>query len=394
MSHPDPEPSEQSRELFRLVVEDVEDFAVYTKDLDGRVLSWNPGVERLLGYAEGEWVGRHISIIFTPEDLAQGELDQELKAALAEGRSEDQRWHVRKDGSRFWSNGLLMLLRDGSGRPRAFAKIMRDDTARHVAVEELRRARDELERRVEERTRELSEMTQTLLGEVKERMAAESQARVLLRGVIGAQEAERRRVARDLHDNLGQQLTGLKLKLDSLKGRCGTQPELCGEVEQAQEMLKRLDAEVDFLAWELRPAALDQLGLPAAVETFVREWSTHFRIPAEFQALGLGDARLAPEVETNLYRVAQEALNNICKHAGARNVAVLLERRDDQVVLVVEDDGKGFDPGGAVEGERGMGLLNMRERAEQVGGALEIESGPVAGTTLYARVPARYADAE
>ena len=126
-----PEPSEQSRELFRLVVENVRDFAVYTKGLDGRILSWNPGVERLLGYAEAEWVGRHISSIFTPEDLAQGGLDQELQTALEHGRSEDQRWHVRKDGSRFFANGLLMLLRDEAGRPRAFAKIMRDDTARH-----------------------------------------------------------------------------------------------------------------------------------------------------------------------------------------------------------------------------------------------------------------------
>jgi PAS domain S-box-containing protein len=382
-----PEPSEQSRELFRVVVENVRDFAVYTKGLDGHTLSWNPGVERLLGYAEDEWVGRHISIIFTPEDLAQGALDSELKTALEQGRSEDRRWHVRKDGSRFRSSGLLMLLRDEAGRPRAFAKIMRDDTARHRAEEELARARDELERRVEERTSELAELTGVLLGEVKEREAAEARARELLRRIVNVQELERHRVARDLHDNLGQQLTGLSLKLSHLRQMCGEQTELCGEVERAQEMLRRLDEEVDFLAWELRPAALDMLGLPAAVATYVREWSEHYRISAEFHSVGLEGVRPAPEVEINLYRVAQEALNNVYKHAGARNVAVLLERRDDHMVLVVEDDGKGFYPGRAIEGERGMGLLNMRERAEQVGGTLEIESEPGAGTTVYARAP-------
>jgi PAS domain S-box-containing protein len=387
MSSTNPELSEQSRELFRLVVENVRDFAVYTKSLDGHTLSWNPGVERLLGYSEDEWVGLHISVIFTPEDLARGGLDWELKTALEHGRAEDQRWHVRKDGSRFWANGLLTLLRDEAGRPCAFAKIMRDDTARHRAEEEARRARDELEQRVEERTRELSELTEVLLDAVKERKAAEAQARELLRRIVDVQEIERRRVARDLHDNLGQQLTALNLKLSYLRQMCGERAELCGEVEEAQAMLKRLDEEVDFLAWELRPASLDVLGLPAAVGTFVREWSEHYGIGAEFHAVGFDGLRLKPEAEINLYRVAQEALNNVSKHAGARNVAVLLERRDDHVVLVVEDDGEGFNPGRSVEGERGMGLLNMRERAEQVGGALEIESEPGAGTTVYACVP-------
>src|SRR5215204_3938122 len=365
MSSRNPEPSGQSMELFRLVVENVEDFAVYTKDLGGHVLSWNPGVGRLLGYSEEEWVGRHVSVIFTPEDLAQGALDWELRTALEHGRAEDQRWHVRKDGTRFWANGLLMLLRDDAGEPRAYAKILRDDTARHRAEEELRHSRDELERRVMERTAELSEMTQALLGEVKERKAAENQVRELLRRVIDAQEVERRRVALDLHDNPGQQLTALRLKLEHLKMMCGERPGLCGEVGRAQEMHKRLDAEVDFLAWELRPAALDTLGLTAAVHTFVREWSEHYGIPAEFHCVGLGDARLAPEVEVNLYRVAQEAVNNVYKHADATGVAVLLERHDGHVVLVVEDDGKGIDPGMALGGERGMGLLNMRERVEQ-----------------------------
>ncbi len=379
--------SEQSAELFRLVVENVEDFAVYTKSLDGHTLSWNPGVERLLGYTERDWVGRHVSVIFTPEDLERGELDKEMRLALAEGRSEDQRWHVRKDGSRFFANGLLMLLRDESGEPHAFAKILRDDTARHTAEGGLRRAHDELERRVGERTRELTDSTQTLLGEVRERIAAEEQVRGLLRRVVDAQELERRRVARDLHDILGQQLTALGLKLELLKAKCGDRPDLCEEVEQARHMLRRLDEEVDFMSWELRPASLDQLGLPAALGTFVREWAGHTRVPAEFHAGGFEGARLAPEVETNLYRVAQEALNNTYKHAAAKSVAVQLQRRDGLVVLVVADDGKGFDPGAADAGGRAIGLLNMRERAEQVGGTLEIESEPGGGTTVYARVP-------
>ena len=381
------ETSEQSRELFRLVIENVEDIAVYTKDLEGRILSWNPGVERLLGYAEDEWVGRHISIIFAPEDLARGDLDREPRTALEKGRAEDRRWLVRKDGSRFWANGLLTLLRDEAGGPRAFAKILRDETERRLQREELQRAKDELERRVEERTSELQEMAGLLLEEAKERRAAEGRVRELLRRVIDTQEIERRRIARDLHDNLGQRLTALRLKLEALMGKCAGRPGLCEEVGRAQEMLRQLDSEVDFIAWELRPAGLDEVGLAAALENFVREWSEHYGLKADYQSTGLGGSRLAPEVEVNLYRIMQEALNNVYKHAAASRVGVLVERRDDQLVLIVEDDGRGITQDGAADRDRGMGLLSMRERAAQVGGTLEIESAPGAGTTVYARVP-------
>src|SRR3712207_5617879 len=95
------EVSRDSKELFRLVAENVRDFAVFATDLGGRILNWNPGVERLLGYAEEEWVGRHASIIFTPEDRERGEPEGEMETALREGRAEDKRWHLRKDGSRF-----------------------------------------------------------------------------------------------------------------------------------------------------------------------------------------------------------------------------------------------------------------------------------------------------
>jgi PAS domain S-box-containing protein len=235
-----PEPSEQSKELFRLVVEKVRDFAVYTKDLDGYILSWNPGVERLLGYAEDEWVGRHVSVIFTPGDLERGALDLELETALEKGCSEDQRWHVRKDGSRFWANGLLMLLRDEDGPPRAFAKIMRDDTARHRAEEELRRAHDELERRVGGAHERAGGVDREPAGRGRGAHGPEAQTKELLRRVVDVQEVERRRMARDLHDNLGQQLTALNLALASLREMCGERADLCGEVGRAQAMLNRI----------------------------------------------------------------------------------------------------------------------------------------------------------
>jgi PAS domain S-box-containing protein len=141
--------SEDSRELFRLIAENVRDFAVFMTDMEGRVLSWNPGVGSLLGYAEGEWVGLHSSVIFTPEDRERGEHLSEMETALREGRAEDKRWHVRSDGSRFWADGFLMLLRDGRGEARGFAKILRDDTEAKLTQERLRESEERFQRVVE-----------------------------------------------------------------------------------------------------------------------------------------------------------------------------------------------------------------------------------------------------
>ncbi|HEX9961900.1 MAG TPA: ATP-binding protein, partial [Pyrinomonadaceae bacterium] len=170
--------------------------------------------------------------------------------------------------------------------------------------------------------------------------------------------------------------------------------ELIDHLTQLQLIANRIDSEVDFLAWELRPSVLDDLGLVAALENFVKDWSRHFNIPAEFHQVGLDGRHLLPEIEINLYRIGQEALNNICKHAKkADNVSVLLERRDGTVSFIVEDNGDGFEPSEKAVftgDDRGMGLLGMKERAELVGGAIEIESAIGKGTTIFVRVPAQF----
>ncbi|MDQ1592638.1 MAG: hypothetical protein QOG71_3265 [Pyrinomonadaceae bacterium] len=128
----------RSEDLFRLIAERVEDFAVFAVDLDGMAASWNPGVEKLLGYSEAEFVGRDTSIIFTPEDNERGECRREMRVAAVEGRAEDRRWHVRQDGTRFWASGLLMALRDDAGALQGYAKILRDETAHKLTEDRLR----------------------------------------------------------------------------------------------------------------------------------------------------------------------------------------------------------------------------------------------------------------
>jgi PAS domain S-box-containing protein len=374
-----------SEERLRLLIESVTDYAIIIQDAEGRIEIWNPGAERLFGYTKAETIGQSIELIFTPEDRAKGAHLHEMTRAREKGHAADERWHMRKDGSRFYVSGVLTVLRDGALT--GYAKIARDLTESKRAEERLRLAHEELEQRVEERTRELGQVNEALRVENTERRRVERARLKLLRQLVRTQEDERRRIAREIHDHLGQQSTALRLNLEALKEMCVGYAELCEPIGQTQAIAARLDADVDFLAWELRPASLDDIGLAAALANFVKDWSKHFQIPAEYHCTDMDTARPSPETETCLYRIAQEALNNICKHAQASRVDVLLERRDRSAVLIVEDDGVGFNLEEKASSQEGLGLLGMSERAALVGGTLEIESAPREGTTIFARVP-------
>jgi len=278
----------------------------------------------------------------------------EIQCAAETGKAEDERWHIRKDGTRFYASGVMQPLRDGGIH--GFVKICRDNTEKIEA----------------EKAFYDKEMLQKL---------------------VGAQEDERKRIARDLHDELGQQLTALRLKLEATKKLCKNE-EVCDKIDEIELIAKQIDADVDFLAWELRPAALDDLGLIASLENYVREWSRHSGVLAEFHASNLKKSRLAPEVEINLYRITQEALNNTHKHAGAKSVSVMLEKRDNLIVLIVEDDGKGFNPKIKKNRSKGLGLMGMEERSALVGGTFEVESSPKQGTTIFVRVPGSFVKKE
>ncbi len=274
-----------------------------------------------------------------------------MQTAIEKGRAEDERFHLRRDGSRFYVSGVMQPLKDG--KIEGFVKIARDMTERNK-IEQIERDK------------------------------------LMLQKLVGAQEDERKRIARDLHDELGQLLTGLRLKLEAVRKLSNDNVELCGKVDETQTLAKQIDAGIDFLAWELLPA-LDDLGLHPALAKYVSEWSHYAGITAELLGSGIKNERFAPEAETNLYRIAQEALNNIYKHAEAKRVEVILDKRDgDLFVLIIQDDGKGFDPADKMNRDKGIGLIGMRERAALIGGSLEIESAPGKGTTVFVRVPASF----
>lgn len=205
-------------------------------------------------------------------------------------------------------------------------------------------------------------------------------------GVIAAQEEERKRVARELHDSTSQTLTSLLAGLRALEDGCET-----GELRQHTVELRRVAAQtledVHSLAVQLRPSILDDLGLAAALERQVANFNERHAAQVDLVIHGLGDQRLPAAVETALYRIVQEALTNIARHARAHTASVLLEKRNGNILAIIEDDGEGFELRSVTADRDHLGLHGIRERTELLGGSLEIESEPGKGATLYVEIP-------
>ena len=205
---------------------------------------------------------------------------------------------------------------------------------------------------------------------------------------IEASEAQRRRISRELHDEMGQELTALVLGLKAV-GDAVEEAAVRGPLRRLQTAAARMSRDMHRIALELRPGALDDQGLETALSNYVEEWSKRYDVGADFQSVGLGSERFPPHIETTIYRIVQEALTNVSKHAQATAVSVVLQRHPREVVTIVEDDGRGFDVAGVGAGtglDKPIGLLGMRERAVLVGGTCHVESQP-GGTSVFVRIP-------
>ena len=372
---------------------------VWDWNLETGAVVYSPRWKQMLGYEDHE-IEPHVSAwerLLHPDDRGRA---HEVNRRALDGRAVyEAEFRLRhKDGHyvHILSRGLPVR-RPGDNTAVRMVGTHLDLTERKRAEDALRRAHEELEVRVRERTAELAQANRSLRLEMQERESAERARTELLSRLVFAQEDERRRIAREMHDQFGEHLTSLSRCVERLAALAAGHPQLAAEADTLDRVAQRLDRDVEHLAWELRPTALDDLGLRAALANYAKDWSARVGVPVQIHTAGLLDDRLPSEVETTLYRIAQEALTNIAKHAQASRVDVLLERRADAVVLAIEDNGIGFDceadAGAAPVAARSFGLLGMQERASLIGATLSVESAPGRGTTVLLRMtaPARSA---
>ena len=379
----------ESEERLRLAFAGAQE-GVWDWNLETGAVVYSPRWKEMLGYSDDE-IRPHITAwehLLHPDDRPRAD---QLHESITRGAlTYEGEFRLRHKNGRYvhvLSRGYPVRREPGGPVVRIVGTHF-DLTERKEVEDMLRRGQEKLELRVRDRTAELARANQSLRAEMIERERAERGRTELLGRLVFAQEDERRRIAREMHDQFGEVLTALSRRIEMLREGCGGSPELSAQVDALAALAQQLDRDVDHLVWELRPTALDDLGLRAALATYVQDWSTRVNIRVDLHTAGLLDDRLPRDVETTLYRIAQEALTNVARHSGAQTVEVILERRSDHVLLIVEDDGAGFDPVATGTPDRGFGLLGMQERAALVGATLEIESSAGKGTTVLLRMAA------
>lgn len=364
----------QSEEQFRLFSESVTDYALVLADTEHRVSGWNTGAERTLGYTAAEAIGLPFDTFFRAVDVREGRSENDFETALNQGRSEVELWLVRKNGTIFWARWVTTPMREPGGKLRGFAKVLHDETERKKAQEQ-REVQEEAQREsLESRIRQTGEA----LDRTKEEL------RALAGSLLRAQEEERRRIARELHDDLLQQLAMLEVRVAQLRQTAPEKDSAAFLLVESQ--IASLAAGVRELSHELHPSILEDLGLPVALESLSEQFKTLLGEQVRFELRNVPD-EVPPEVGSVLYRVAQEALMNVVKHAGPVPVTVILDQQEGALRLQIKDAGPGFDPE-AARAKGGIGIISMQERASLVGATLRLKSSS-SGTTVEVTVAPR-----
>jgi PAS domain S-box-containing protein len=374
---------EHSEERFRSVAQSAID-AIISADDKGNIVFWNRAAESMFGYAAEEALGKLLSLII-PDRYQQAHRDgMQRVSATGESRMAGKTVECsgrRKDGSEFPVELSVAAWQTKEGV--FFGAVCRDITRRKSAEEALRKAHDELEKRVEERTFELLKANAQLEREIRQRRFLASQ-------ILTAQETERRRISRELHDELGQSLTVMKLRVSFIEKELqGDQVKAREECKRTMEYLNLIMDNVRRLSRELSPSILEDLGLTAALRWLFNNFIKNNEMQLTFNIAEI-DPLLSRNEQMSIYRILQEALTNIGKHAQAKNIKLLIEKDEDRILFFLEDDGKGFDPRKVLmksAAESGWGLATMEERARMLGGSLDLWSQEGKGTQISIRIP-------
>jgi len=366
------------------------DDAIVSKTLEGVITSWNAGAERLFGYTAEEATGKHISMVI-PHDLL-GE-ETRILARLRQGDRIDHfdTIRLRKDGTKLEVSLSISPVRDTAGKIIGAAKIARDISGRKRIERELyeseqrfRTLADALDTQVQFRTQELRRRNAEILQH-------SDQVRELSGRLMLAQDEERRRIARDLHDSAGQSLAALGMSLARINEDSKRDPaRLPQSIKDAQDLIQSLTQEIRTTSYLLHPPMLDETGLSSALRWYVdglaerSGLSIELNIPDNFE-------RLAPELELAIFRLVQECLTNIHRHSGSKMAIIRIAREPDKIYAEVRDHGKGISQERLAEIQSrgvGVGIRGMQERVRQSHGELTIDSNAL-GTSITATFPAK-----
>ena len=343
----DKKATERERAQLAAIVESSNDAIISSVPETKKIRSWNRAAERMFGWSASEAIGQSVRITTPPEYI--GQLDPLIRRTTqGETVPPVETWRQRKDGSRFEAQVSFSAVRDKDEKVTAVATIVRDIT-------ELKRA--------------------------------EAALRALTRRLSEVEENERRNIHRELHDRIGASLSALKLDLSLVGGMldADAQKTVGSRLQRAQQLTGETIARIRDVMGELRPPALDDFGLLAALRTHAQPFATRLGIPVHVNGEEIGP-RLANAAETALFRIAQEALTNIAKHAQARQVVISLDSDRDRLTMVIADDGAGFGTNPNPLRQDSWGLRTMRERAQAIGADLRIESSPGKGTRVIVEV--------
>ena len=369
---------------------DSSDDAIVSKTLEGVITSWNAGAERLFGYTAEEAVGQPITMIIPRDRLNE---EKSILARLRKGERIDHfdTVRTRKDGSSVDISVTISPVRDGAGKIVGASKIAHDITDRKRIEHELQ----ESDQRFRELTGALDTQVQFRTQELRRRNAEivqqSDQLKDLSARLTHAQDEERRRIARELHDSAGQNLVALGMNLSQIENDAKHDPaRLSKRLEDARNLIQSLTQEIRTTSYLLHPPMLDELGLVSALRWYIdglverSDLSIELNIPDDLERLG-------PDVELAIFRQVQECLTNIHRHSESKTAAITINRQGDKIYTEVRDEGKGISKQRLAEIQSqgvGVGIRGMRERVRQCGGELIVDSNTL-GTKITAIIPAK-----